>query len=296
MAYVSPVQIAPVVIPTIRPAGAPSGAERFRAAEPNRTNGEVTEVASRRTPMSLGGIRHSLAVAYRRSTGETIPNKTLDILAAHVAHETARGDRMFNFNFGGIKGAGPSGLSARYQTTEVFDGQTKKLVDGFRAYSSADEGAADYLKLLRERFPGALREAKAGDVSQFAASLKQSGYFTADLAAYTRALEGNLHAGVGGLRGLLASAPIHRPTAQLDSPGGSSMFLGPRSAPAGGSYLYGRELAAESLRLDGFTGGTLPTSLEVARVVGAMNSLTARIAQPIDGDPSRSPERPEPAA
>ena len=28
----------------------------------------------------------------------------LDILTAHVAHETGNGDQMFGYNFGGIKG------------------------------------------------------------------------------------------------------------------------------------------------------------------------------------------------
>ncbi len=207
MSFIAPVQIAPVLPPVVRPLGDPFGPPPTSSADGLGSGTGASEVASRRTPMNMNGIRQALAGAYRQAHGSNIPGKMLDILSAHVAHETARGDRMFNYNFGGIKGTGPSGLTTKYQTTEVFDGETKKLVDGFRAYRSPEEGAGDYLKLLHDRFPAAFQDAKQGDVTAFAGSLKQAGYFTADLEGYARALRGNLHAGVGGVRSIGASYP-----------------------------------------------------------------------------------------
>jgi len=293
VSFVAPVRIAPVVVPTIRPAVSPYGAAPPPAAEASNPSGDVTEIAARRTPMSMGGIRQAIAGAYRRSTGGNVAPKTLDILAAHVAHETARGDRMFNHNFGGIKGAGPSGLSARYQTTEVLGGQTKKLVDGFRAYRNAEEGASDYLKLLNDRFPGALREAKSGDVSGFAASLKQSGYFTADLDGYTRALQAHVHSSVGGGRSLGAHALVSQPAARHDLNGQRPEFFGQGLLGDAPHAVYARELALESQRIDGRAGGSLPTSVEVARVIGAMNTLSSRIGAPIDDHTLRPSSRTE---
>jgi hypothetical protein len=212
----------------------------------------VQEIDAHRTPLGLGRIRAAIAGAHRRLTGKSIPRPMLDLLAAHVAHETARGERMFNFNFGGIKGAGPSGLTARYRTTEVLDGKAHNIVDGFRAYRSAEEGASDYLRLLKERFPGAWASAADGDAAAFADRLKQAGYFTADLTGYTQALQAHLRA---------------------PQPAGRT---------EGASYLYGSELARESVRIDGVPDSTLPTSIEVARVVGAVGSMAARIGTPVE--------------
>jgi flagellar protein FlgJ len=112
------------------------------------------------------------------------------VLAAQVSLETARGGQMFNFNFGGIKGASPRGETANYMTREVLDGQSVHLQQGFRAYSSLDEGAKDYVSVLRTRFPAAFAQAVAGNVDGFAHALKQSHYYTAPEQEYATGLRG----------------------------------------------------------------------------------------------------------
>lgn len=97
---------------------------------------------------------------------------------------------MFNFNFGGIKGASPRGETANYMTREVLDGQSVHLQQGFRAYSSLDEGAKDYVSVLRTRFPAAFAQAVAGNVDGFAHALKQSHYYTAPEQEYATGLRG----------------------------------------------------------------------------------------------------------
>lgn len=273
--YIAPVQIVPVSPPFV-------GAERpmvdrgVSFTEVQRAaDGDGVEVASRRTPMSAAGIRRAIAGAYRRRHGRNIAPEQLEVFAAHVAHETARGERMFNYNFGGMKGVGPSGLTTRYKTTEVLDGEVKKLVDGFRAYRDPVEGASDYLDLLERRFPSATQAAANGDVGAFSAALKRAGYYTADEEAYTRALRAH----VGEARGAHRVGPQAPTALQVRM---SQPFAAPRPASVegsghGGAYLYGAELAAEGLRLDGLDPRSLPTTLEVSRVLGAVRALDSRL-------------------
>jgi hypothetical protein len=93
---------------------------------------------------------------------------------------------MFNFNFGGLKGAGPGGLSVSQRTTEGYGPTSRRIVDQFRAYGSVDEGAKDYVRLLINRYGDAVSAAERGDAAGFVQGLKQRGYFTGDPAAYER--------------------------------------------------------------------------------------------------------------
>lgn len=147
------------------------------------------EVAARRTPLSTAEIRGAVGAAYGQVFGRPASDGALRVLTAHVSLETARGQRMFNYNFGGIKGASPEGTAARYQTHEVFAGKRVKLEQTFRAYSTAESGAADYLNLLRRRFPDAVEAAERGDAREFAERLGRAGYFTAPAGEYAAAME-----------------------------------------------------------------------------------------------------------
>lgn len=110
------------------------------------------------------------------------------MLSAQVSLETANGAQMYNFNFGGIKGVSPRGETANCMTHEVLDGQNVHISQGFRAYRSLDEGARDYVSVLQNRFPTALAQASAGDLSGFAHALKQAHYYTAPEQEYAAGL------------------------------------------------------------------------------------------------------------
>lgn len=144
--------------------------------------------ATRKTTMTMGEARGALASAWRSTFGTPPPRDTLAILVGQWGVETGRGSSMPGFNFGGIKGTGPSGLSLVSRTTEGAGAQAHRTTDRFRAYRSADEGALDYVHLLRDRFPAAIDRARAGDAPGFVHALKHAGYFTADEGQYTRAL------------------------------------------------------------------------------------------------------------
>ncbi|MGA7122585.1 MAG: glucosaminidase domain-containing protein [Polyangiaceae bacterium] len=159
------------------------GAESLAVARP-----PVREVQAERTPASMGEIRAAIGRALEAATGRRPNGRTVDVLAAQVSLETAHGQSMFNFNFGGIKGASQRGETANYLTREVLGGHEVQLQQGFRAYGSLDEGARDYISVLSAHFPQAYAQAAAGNVDGFAHALKQSHYFTASEDQYAAGL------------------------------------------------------------------------------------------------------------
>jgi hypothetical protein len=205
------------------------GVESLAAARP-----PVREVQAQRTPASMGQIRAALGRALEAQTGRRPNGRTVDVLAAQVSLETAHGESMYNFNFGGIKGASQRGDTANCMTSEVVGGQEVHLQQGFRAYGSLDEGARDYISVLSTRFPQAYAQAASGNVDGFAHALKQSHYFTASEDQYAAGLRSAVGQSVGGP----APAPIE-------------------PVPTG-----------------------LATSAELSRVLDALASTAAQIADP----------------
>ncbi len=141
-----------------------------------------------RTPLTAEQASSLIGDALEHVTGEKPKPETVAILTAQWAHETGHGASMFNYNFAGIKGSGPSGLSVAQRTHEGWGASERTITDSFRAYRTAEEGARDYVSLLKSRFPGALAAAQNGDPAATVHALKQAGYFTGDEGAYTRSV------------------------------------------------------------------------------------------------------------
>jgi len=152
-------------------------------------------------------LSRALAAAGAKPTAQT-----LDTLAAQVSLETAHGSAMFNFNFGGIKGISPRGETTSYTTREVTDGQSVSLPQGFRAYASLDEGARDYVSVLRARFPAAFHQALSGTLDGFAHALKAAGYYTADESEYASGLRAAGGVGSSTQDGAVQSVPTELAT------------------------------------------------------------------------------------
>ncbi len=167
--------------PASTPTTAPAFAQRLSAET-------ARQVEARRTPLSAATAESAIAQAYTDLTGGTLSQSARSILTAQWAHETGHGASMFNFNFGGIKGVGPSGLTVAQRTREGFGSSERRIVDNFRAYGSVEEGAKDYVQLLLSRYGSAVSAAELGDASGFVRGLKDRGYFTGDPAAYERSI------------------------------------------------------------------------------------------------------------
>ena len=219
-----------------------------RAREASRPS--AREVEPKRTPLKPSEIRRAISEGYKKLHGRVISPKTLDVLSAQVCNETALGASMYNFNFGGIKGASPEGLTARCGTREILDGQERHIVDGFRAYGSAAQGASDYVAFLERKFPRAVESAEKGDVDGFVAHLKAGHYFTADAAQYTAAV-----------KSLLSVDDSAAPR---------------QSGPSA--------ISMQSLGAGGTDTSAFATSATLARVLDSMSSSAAAVASPSSDD------------
>lgn len=141
---------------------------------------------SANTPMPETNATRYLARAWSTVMKAPPSEGTLCVLWAHWAHETGRGQRMHAYNFAGLKGRGPTGASVVVWTREGTSGDLVQRT--FRAYRGPQEGARDYLRLLADRYPSAVRAARDGNAYGFASALDSGGYFTGDERAYLRAL------------------------------------------------------------------------------------------------------------
>jgi hypothetical protein len=145
-------------------------------------------VPMKRTALTGTQAARALEEAWTKKFGTRPSKETLEVLTSQWAHETGRGSHMYNFNFGGIKGTGPSGLSVSSRTKEGYGDTERTITDRFRAYRTAEEGASDYIELMAKRFPKALDAAGNGDPAGFVRALKSRGYFTGDERVYTRSV------------------------------------------------------------------------------------------------------------
>ena len=144
----------------------------------------VSQTTPLRAPASASEFvaRHG-AAAKKAEAASGIPAA---FMVAQAAHETGWGrkeirmaDGSTSFNLFGIKaGADWKGPVARITTTEVVEGQPRKLVQAFRAYSSYDESFADYARLMRTSPRYREVVARADDARQFAQGLQRAGYAT----------------------------------------------------------------------------------------------------------------------
>ncbi len=183
---------ASALAPTRQPKSAPhpaasSDSSQFAAALKQQKSREV--INARRTQLSTSEAKTALREAWTQQFGTAPREETVAVLTAQWSHETGNGHSMFNYNFGGIKGVGPSGLSVQQRTREGYGDHEKTIRDHFRAYQNATEGASDYLSLLARKYPQAVEAAHEGKPAQFVRELKKGGYFTGSESAYIKSVE-----------------------------------------------------------------------------------------------------------
>ncbi len=156
--------------------------------EPSRPGAVASDTSLQRTPLTASQAEAALGEAWKELRGTSADPSTLRLITAQWSHETGGGKSMFNHNFGGIKGVSSEGLSTVARTREGQGASERVIYDRFRAYSSPQEGALDYLRLLSRRYPAALEQAAQGNSAGFVHELKQAGYFTGSEEAYTRSV------------------------------------------------------------------------------------------------------------
>lgn len=166
------------------------------------------------TPAEVG---QALRRAWEEQLGDEPPRSALLTLLAQWALETGRGASCVAWNFAGIKSAPNDGRSWAFVatkerlpkalaeqwlrvSTQAAPVSLVKIEGGhyvvqvypdhpacrFRAYATIDAGAADYLRLLREKYSSAWDA--LSDPDAFARRLKALGYYTANPNVYAASL------------------------------------------------------------------------------------------------------------
>jgi hypothetical protein len=238
--------------PALRPVPEAPAGVKLRPAPERAGAARAGNVAAVRTPITTEQASALIAGAYEKVTGEKPSSETVAVMTAQWAHETGRGASMFNYNFAGIKGTGPSGLTVAQRTREGWGATERTITDNFRAYRSAEEGALDYVNLLSTRFPQAFAAAKTGDPAATVRALKQERYFTGDEVAYTRSV-------TRIAREIAPDAASFQPAAlpTLDAPpaalalheGAGRSFHDPFAAPFVDAAAFGAEVSRAALRI-----------------------------------------------
>ena len=157
--------------PQAVPAAAPAGAAAPNAARENLSSNQADFVRA----------HTSAARAAEAQTG--IPATFMVAQAAHESgwgkHEILNADGSSAFNLFGIKaGAGWKGATTSITTTEVVDGQARKVVARFRAYANHAESFKDYAQLMKHNPRYASVVAAGNNADGFAQGLQRAGYAT----------------------------------------------------------------------------------------------------------------------
>ena len=167
--------IAPLPPAGNAPAGSPAAVMKPRAAVPSRPGPQASEGLP---PFIRRLLRPALLAAQRSGIHP-------HLLLAQAALESGWGERQIlnadgtpSHNLFGIKaGADWQGKTTRITTTEVVDGQARKVNAAFRAYDSLTDALSDYTRLLQSspRYRHVLRSSSA---EQGARALQEGGYAT----------------------------------------------------------------------------------------------------------------------
>lgn len=140
-----------------------------------------TALQGKERQMGFLKLHDGAAKAAEAETG--IPATFMVAQAAHESgwgrHEIKNADGSSSFNLFGIKaGKDWTGPTTTVTTTEVVNGQSRKVQAKFRAYGSYEESFKDYAKLMKDN-PRYSKVVAAGSSAQgFANGLQRAGYAT----------------------------------------------------------------------------------------------------------------------
>lgn len=159
--------------------GAPS--EKALAKPAAITAAPLGSLSGKERQVGFLRLHDNAAKAAEAATG--IPANFMVAQAAHESgwgrHEIKNSDGSTSFNVFGIKaGSNWKGPVTEVTTTEVIDGQARKVKAKFRAYGSYEEAFTDYAKMMKNN-PRYSKVVESGTSAQgFAQGLQKAGYAT----------------------------------------------------------------------------------------------------------------------
>lgn len=165
------------------------------------------------TVASVPQIAAALAHA-STALGLGLDRRDVCLLLAQVAFETGLGKAMHRWNLGNAKHVDGDGRDwCSFACTEIIGGREvwffpPATACRFRAFRSLDEGAVDYLAMMRRSFRSAWPALLSGDPVAFVSALKAAHYFTADVGLYTRGVTSLFASFLARLPADLATTPM----------------------------------------------------------------------------------------
>lgn len=187
----------------------------------------MPQVPIRQTVLSPTEAERLLRLAWEARLDVPVQDRQLRLLLALWDLETARGQRMWNHNWGNII---ETDTSRPFYTADD-SGNLRR----FKAYLTADEGADDFLGELHFKREWFEPIAKGASPEAFARGLKARGYFEAPLDRYARTLRQRweLYPHLSApMRG-----PVIRPRQQRDTGSGPGAFFFSQRPPRG--FIFG---------------------------------------------------------
>ena len=151
------------------------------AAQTQTTNTLSPALQGKDRQIGFLKLHDGAAKAAEAETG--IPATFMVAQAAHESgwgrHEIRNADGSTSFNLFGIKaGSDWKGPTTTVTTTEVVNGEPRKVQAKFRAYASYEESFKDYAKLMKDN-PRYSKVVASGTSAQgFASGLQRAGYAT----------------------------------------------------------------------------------------------------------------------
>lgn len=145
-----------------------------------------------KTEVSESQLAQALIEAWKSLFGNMPSKEQIAMLLSQNALETEHRKSMWNYNVGNVTTDGKGShnyfddLTTEEQTSP---GQWKKKNLKYRAFDSLKDGAIDYLNFISSgKYSQAWQHILHPDPKSYSKALKQSGYYTADEAPYTKNL------------------------------------------------------------------------------------------------------------
>ena len=156
--------------------------------------------AAKKTPLTFDEVADAIPIAFQRSEGNAPSLLTVAKLLAQSSLETGNYQHMWNFNFGNVKkrwSPDDGLLFTMFRCNEIINGKIEwfdppHLQTHFRAFDTAADGVADWQRLILKgaRYAPAMALLVDDRASghDFAFKLGECGYYTADKALYSNAV------------------------------------------------------------------------------------------------------------
>lgn len=157
--------------------------------------GLAQEVPYKLTTLSELQLAEVLREGYKKTFGQDPSAEVLASGWAQVALENARGEKIYNNNFGNLKATEQwvqSGKPFAVKSTGEYDSKGKYYTHAdakWQVYRTPVEGAAAYWSLLGRKYKTALSWMAAGNPENASQALSKANYYTADVDKYSSGMK-----------------------------------------------------------------------------------------------------------